>query len=455
MKAFEKLEQFVKEKMAELYIPGVAVGILHGRERYMAGFGVTSVANPLEVTADTLFQIGSNTKTMTATIMMLLAQDGRLNFETPIRTYLPDFRVQDESVSATATVRDLLTHSAGWVGDHFINTGAGADASQRYVSSMAELPQIAPPATAFSYNNSAFVVAGLIIETITGLPYAQAAQEMLFRPLGMDNSFLEMADVMLRRFAVGHRLQDDHSNEVAGPWPLPRALYAAGAVTATVSDMLTYAQFYLDEGQTAAGEQLLPPQALQTLWTPQFKVHGDTEAVAYSWFVRQEDGRTTYSHGGATVEQYSTFKIVPAHDFALVLFTNSTNGRIFNREVEQFVLQEFCQLEQKQPPAINLSPAQQQALIGRYTRPLADFEWSLVEGELLGQVSFKQGFPTENDPPRPPTPLFRCTFFTPDSFVASDGPLRGTAGQIVRREDGSIGWVRFGMRLHQAPSTDV
>ena len=441
--------RFVEEKMAEHRVPGVSVGLLLGEETAVSGYGLTSIDNPLPVTTNTLFQIGSNTKTMTATLLMLLAENGRLTLDTPIQKVLPDFRVQDETVSATATIRHLLTHSTGWVGDHFIDTGAGADAKAKYVASMADLPQLVPPGFAFSYNNSAFAVAGRLIEVITDMAYEAAMQKMLFAPLEMHHSFFDMADVMVRRFVVGHDVRPDEPTKVASPWPLPRAMYSVGAVTATAEDMLTYARFYLNGGKTKSGAQLLSPEAIKMMWMPQLDTASSSGAIAHSWFVQDEAGLTSYSHGGSTVGQRAAFKIVPAKQFAYVSLTNGSSGALFNRDLEDFLLREFCSINRPEPEMIMPSLEQLEALIGRYTRPMVDIELSLQDGQLMGQLIPKQGFPTADVPPEPPSPLFRCGVMPNGDLLALDGPAKGSQGQILRRADGSIGWLRFGLRLHQ------
>ena len=365
------LISFVEEKMAEHRIPGVSLGLLLADETHVLNFGVTSVDNPLPVTDETLFQVGSNTKVMTATIMMMLAEAGRLDLDAPIRAILPDFEVADETVAAAATIRQLVTHSTGWIGDHFIETGAGADAAAIYVRSMADLPQLAPPNFAFSYNNSAFAVAGHIIEVVTGQSYATVMQEMLFEPLGMSNSLFDAGDVMLRRFAVGHNISPGEPVAVAGPWPLPKAMYAAGAVAATAHDMLIFARFYLDNGRTHAGEQLLSSAGMKAMWTPQFATGAGSKAVCHSWFAEEEftedeDGVLTYSHGGATVGQMSAFKVVPEKNFAFTSLTNGSTGSQFNGEIEKQILAEFCAIRHTEPQTVESSAEQLVELVGLY-----------------------------------------------------------------------------------------
>src|SRR5215218_11215946 len=105
--------------MEEHGVPGVALGVLFDGEEETAGLGVTSIENPLEVTPDTLFQIGSIAKTYLAVAAMRLVERGELDLDAPVRRYIPDFRLSDEHVAARVTTRHLLTHTGGWVGDVF------------------------------------------------------------------------------------------------------------------------------------------------------------------------------------------------------------------------------------------------------------------------------------------------------------------------------------------------
>jgi len=109
-------------------VPGVALGILADGEIRTRGFGVTSVDHPLPVTDDTLFQIGSISKTFTGTAIMRLVEQNQLRLDDPIRKHLPAFKVKDADASSRATVRDTLTHMGGWEGDFFDDPSSGDDA---------------------------------------------------------------------------------------------------------------------------------------------------------------------------------------------------------------------------------------------------------------------------------------------------------------------------------------
>src|ERR1044071_6967307 len=125
---FNKIARKIIAEMKRLKVPGVAIGVWHRGKEYAEGFGVTSVEHPLPVTAATLFQTGSISKTFTGTMIMKLVEDGKVDLDAPVRAYLPDFKVQDSDVSERVTVRHLLTHTGGWVGDYFNDFGNGEDA---------------------------------------------------------------------------------------------------------------------------------------------------------------------------------------------------------------------------------------------------------------------------------------------------------------------------------------
>lgn len=162
---FAHLSEEIMRQMRRRKVPGVAFGIVYGDREWSAGFGVTSVSDPQSVDADTLFLHASITKTYTATAIMRLVDMGALDLDAPVRAYLPVFAVADEVTSTHTLLKHLVTHTGGWYGDFFVDTGAGDDKLARYVARMRRLPQIAPLGAFFSYDNSAFGVLGRIIES--------------------------------------------------------------------------------------------------------------------------------------------------------------------------------------------------------------------------------------------------------------------------------------------------
>src|SRR6266550_6693756 len=185
------LAELVAPLMKRYVVPGLAVGLVSGGDEFLRGFGVTSVENALPVDANTIFVSGSLTKTVVATTVTHLVDRQKLELDAPIRTYLPDLRLADESVASAVTLRHLMTHTAGWVGDDFEgeDSGLGDDALARAIASLGDRPQIFPLGSVWSYNNSAFWLAGRVIEVATESSLEAAITELIFQPLGMTNTF--------------------------------------------------------------------------------------------------------------------------------------------------------------------------------------------------------------------------------------------------------------------------
>lgn len=149
-----ELEARIAKAAERLQIPGGGAGILLDGDEDYVSYGVTSTTNPLPVDETTLFQIGSTTKTYTATAIMMLVEQGKVDLDATVRTYLPAFTLKDEAVAANVKVLNLLNHTAGWAGDFTVDTGYGDDALARFIERMVEADQESALGERVSYNNA-------------------------------------------------------------------------------------------------------------------------------------------------------------------------------------------------------------------------------------------------------------------------------------------------------------
>jgi len=442
---FAELEDFVARRMAELKVPGVALGVTANGEEYSAGFGVTNLDHPLPVDADTLFQIGSIGKTYTGTAVMRLVEQGTLDLEAPVRRYLPEFRVADEQVSAEVRLRHLVTHTAGWFGDDFTETGDGDDALARYVAAMADLPQLAPLGKYFGYNNAAVALAGRVVEVATGLPFEAAVGELVLAPLGLERTFFGAEEIMTEAFAVGHAPPPDDpagAPAVARPWAFPRAVNPTGGVVSSVRDMLRYARFHLGDG-TAGGERVVSPAGLRRMRTPLGPggAHGPylLDGVGVSWLLATIGGEPIAMHGGSSNGQQSSFLLVPERGFAVTALTNAEAGAALAEEVSRWALERFLGLTEPAPTPVATPPARLGEYVGDYdVRPGV----RISVGEEGGGLTFAY---TEGGRPLPglsgPLPLVgadRATFALEGFQLLTD---------FVRDDAGEVAWIRFSSRL--------
>ena len=178
----------LEKKLSELIdvhgVPGAQLCVLDGDQLTEVAAGVLSQRTGCPSRPDALFLPGSIGKLYTATLVMMLVEEGKLDLDVPIRHYLPDFEVRDPHARDTVTARQLLSHTSGFDGDHFTDTGRGDDALARYVAGCSDLPQIVAPGKIWSYSNSGYAVLGRVVEVLSGLTFEEALRERLFAPLG-------------------------------------------------------------------------------------------------------------------------------------------------------------------------------------------------------------------------------------------------------------------------------
>ncbi|HLG64668.1 MAG TPA: serine hydrolase domain-containing protein [Ktedonosporobacter sp.] len=443
---FHPLEEMIKETMERLQVPGVAIGMLHEGKEYVAGLGVTNVEHPLPVDSKTLFQIGSLTKTVTGTAVMRLVEMGLLDLDLPLRTYLPDLKLADEEAATRVTMRHLLTHTAGWAGDYFDNTGRGDDALARIVANMARLPQLTEPGAFWGYNNAAFYLAGRIIEVLTGKTYEEAVKELVLDALEMSSSCFFAEEAITHRVAVGHTLQDA-TPEVARSWALPRAAHPAGGLVSCIADLLRYLHFHMRDGNASDGESVLTAASIAQMQTPQLRESFSSSTIGLTWWLREIDGVRIVEHSGATMGQQALLLMVPAMHFAIMILTNATSGGQLCEEVTKWALRHYLTLSESEIIPFDLPVEQLTPYVGQYSDSFTPWEVSIVDDRLMLQIlpssARQSGF-------RLLVPLAFCG---EDRVLALDTHFKGTQGDFLRSADGQIKWLRFAGRIAARHST--
>ncbi len=441
---FGTIGRLIVKEMKRLKVPGVALGIHNQGEEFAAGFGITSVEHPLAVTTDTLFQTGSISKTFTGTVIMQLVEQGKIDLDAPVRKYIKDFKVKDRNVSEKVTVRHLLTHMGGWVGDYFNDFGNGDDALEKMVKDIARMPQIQPLGTIWSYNNTGFNIASRVIEVVTKKPYEQALQEMLLDPLGLDMTFLFPSDVLFtHRFVVGHQKLKG-TVKVARPWAIGRAGNGVGGVVSNVHDLLKYARFHMSNGKKG----VISGKSLKAMRVPQVDA-GARGLMGITWFIRKVDDITVYAHGGATNGQQAYFFFIPDKDFACAILTNSDDGGIITDAVFSKALELYFHAKSKLPKPIEISNVELKEYTGRYKIGTGCFDLKARDGRLIFHDIPLGGFPTPDTPPGPALPLVRFSFYEKDKVIGLDEPYKNSLGEFFRDEKGKLQFFRIGGRAHE------
>jgi CubicO group peptidase (beta-lactamase class C family) len=325
----ESATQVLDRLCAARGIPGAVFGVVDNGEVTVAVYGTANLNTGLPVVRDTLFQAGSIGKTYTATGIMQLVDEGRLDLDAPLREYLPDLEFADASVSKTLTSRQVLSHTAGIDGDRLDEDGScgrGDDCIERYVAGLTDLPLITEPGRLWSYCNSGYVVLGRVIEVLTGLTYEQAITTRILEPLGLKDTLFFPGEMVMHSLAVGHVRDGAAPATVAPKWEMSRAAGPAGStINTTVDDLLAFAQMHLRGGVAADGTRVLSEASAQAMQQPQAscpepELLGDHWGLG--WYLRTGSEPTVVGHDGNTIGETACLRLIPERNVAWALMMN-------------------------------------------------------------------------------------------------------------------------------------
>lgn len=330
-------------------VPGATLGILRlGEEPVYAHHGILNVRTGIETTDDSVFQIGSMGKVWTTTAIMRLVDQGVLDLDAPVVSYVPEFSSSDPEITRTVTLRHLLNHTSGIDGDVFTDTGRGDETLEKYVALLDGVAQNHPLGATMSYCNSGFSLAGRVIEKVTGTTWDQAMRDLVFTPLGLTHSSTLPEEAIMFRAASGHTVVDDDGPHLAPAWMLPRSMGPAGLINSTTADVLAFARMHLAGGLAADGTRVLSEAAVARMQErevdmPDPYTLGDAWGVG--WILFDWDGHRLIGHDGNTIGQASFLRILPEEGLAVTLLTNGGNTHDLYVELFGEIFRELAALE--------------------------------------------------------------------------------------------------------------
>jgi CubicO group peptidase (beta-lactamase class C family) len=309
-------------------VPGAAAGVLVGDEMTVCATGVTrDDAEGVPITDDTLFLVGSITKVWTATLVMQLVDEGRVDLDDRVNSHLdPPLRLADQGVADTVTIRQLLTHTGGFYGDREDPPERGDNALLRAIASYADLPQLHRPGQLFSYCNSAYNVLGRLIECLSGSTWDDALRERVLSPLGLQRTFTLPEQAMVHPVAIGHDL--DLAEKTQTPvtlWCDSRASGPCGGTLAMpAADLLVFAKMHLQDGQGPDGAHVVSSQSARLMREPQVAMSDPVMGLAWGlgWEIGRIDEPAVVGHGGNTNGQMAQLFLVPERSVAICVLTN-------------------------------------------------------------------------------------------------------------------------------------
>lgn len=403
----------VSRRLTELIhargVPGAQLAVLDGERTVNAAAGVLSLRTGWPATTDALFLPGSIGKLYTATLVMMLAGEGSLDLDAPLRTYLPGFEVADAQARDSVTCRHLLTHTSGFDGDRFVDTGRGEEALARYVEACADLPQIAPPGQIWSYSNSGYAILGRVVEILSGAAFEDVLRVRLFGPLALRQTVAFPEEALVHPVAVGH-VPDPRSPSqlvVSPVWGLHRCFGPMGAaIVSSAADVIEFVRFHLEGGRAGSGEQLLDEGLLATMQLRQVSLVDDTfigDAWGLGWLCDNWGGVEIIGHDGNSLGQNAFLRVAPHERFGFCLQTNTESALELYRDVANWLFGERLGVGPRPEPAPRRNPLVSDPghYCGTYRREGLSIEVSVdAEGRLVADltpdhgVAEEQGWPS-------------------------------------------------------------
>jgi CubicO group peptidase (beta-lactamase class C family) len=345
--ALAGFDDFAAKAIEDWNVPGAAIAIVRGGEIvYAKGFGLRDVENELAMTPDTLFAVGSTTKAFTTTVMATLVQAGKLEWNAPLRNYLPEYRLLDPLTTELITPRDLVTHRSGLPRHDLVWYNDTASTREEVVARLAHLEQSETLRAKFQYNNLMYLTAGYLIEKLTGASWEEAVRTRLLDPLGMVRTNFSVFDSQKDdNFSQPYREDDDEEFEKIPFRPID-LMGPAGSINSSVNEMARWILFNLNKGK-AGDEQLISPGLLADIHSAHMATGAAPERpeilpVGYGlgWFIDSYRGHLRISHGGGIDGFITSVVFFPNDDLGMVSFTNigSPLQDLLNRHAADLLL---------------------------------------------------------------------------------------------------------------------
>ena len=280
--AVAKLDGMVDDLMKKSGIPGMAVAVVHGGKTvYAKGFGVKDVRSGDKIDPDTVFQLASLSKPLSATVVAQQVGQSAIGWDTPVVSKLPWFALSDPVVTRMVSVGDMFSHRSG-LPDHAGDMLEDLGYERRYVLERLRQLSLDPFRISYAYTNFGLTAGAEAVAGGAGKPWEDLADEVLFHPLGMASTSFRFTDYQARPDrAVGHIHVDGRYEPLYVRDPDPEA--PAGGASSSVNDMTRWLTMMLANG-SLEGKQIVDPKALLPAVTPQIVSSRATEAAMRSGF---------------------------------------------------------------------------------------------------------------------------------------------------------------------------
>ncbi len=348
----EQLPEYVQARMAQFDVPGLALAIVHrSRVVFSEGFGVRRLGAPGPVTDRTVFPIASTSKAFTSTAVGILVDEGKLDWDRPVRQYYPELELYDPVASQLLTLRDMACHRSG-LPRHDVVWYQSPYSQEEMIRRLRYLEPSASFRAKWQYQNLMYMTIGHVISRACGQPWTQFIRERIFEPLDMAASGFSIPEAGAEGdYAFPHA----HAEGQLTEYPFYRELEpsADGSIVTNVRDMSRWLMLNLNSGRHH-GHQIVSQEQLRNLHTPHVVVPDEDGASAapgipfstygLAWSVDPYRGQRLIHHDGAIDGFGATVALLPDHELGMVILANSDNAWYANMAIRNAIVDAAAEL---------------------------------------------------------------------------------------------------------------
>ena len=414
-------EKQIRQIMHELQVPGAAIGVIHqGKVIHARGFGVKTLGQAEPIDGNSIFKIASNTKAFTTAALAILVDEGKLDWQGKVQSYLPDFKMYDPWVSEHFTVIDLLTHRSGLglgAGDLMLWPEPSSFSRAEVTHNLRYLKPTGEFRADYAYDNLLYIVAGELIPAVTGQSWEDFVQQRIMQPLGMQHCFAgpvsqaRAADVATPHGVIEGKLQAFAPKNDASR---PSVSAAAGGIQCSLNDMLKWVKVQLDSGTYQGDQNLFSEQQQKIMWQAHTIMplsmrsqridNSHISAYGLGWRMNDMDGQWQVHHTGSLNGMYSFVSLFPELELGFVVLTNQQSSAarsalmysvmkpylgddstdwLAEFSPKKSISEKVKAIQEPQAELLSAKQADNQAMLGKYDDPWLGRFIISAEGEQL------------------------------------------------------------------------
>ena len=325
-------------------VPGYLAGVYHDGGQSVVAHGTANAATTAPMREDTGFLFGSITKVMTTTLVLQQAERGVVDLDERVVAYLPEFRLTTPAAAERIRVRNLLTHTNGIDADLFLLDARGRDALRLFLEGLGQhCGALFGPDEYISYSNGGMIVAGRLLEVLTGTSYHDLLKREVYATVGMNDSCTSAEEAILRSTAVGH-FPDLAAGGArrTGMFMLPDSWAPAGSTPiGTIGDLLAFGRTHLARGVSPSGERVLSRESAARMQTVAHDMGTpNVPPLGLGWPIMPFGDTTVLAHSGASPGGVAVLVVVPEHDLVFAAFGNDPRAMALHDQILLWLLRE-------------------------------------------------------------------------------------------------------------------